>query len=68
MKKWYEIKVGDLVRCKVMPIVGLGMVTKITQHMGGQATAICYWTTIGVQRTYFLDQLECVEEQCKKET
>lgn len=61
MKKWYEIKVGDLVRCKVMPIVGMGVVTKITQYDGGQATAMCYWTALGVQRTYFLDQLECVE-------
>jgi len=61
MKKWYEIKVGDLVRCKVMPTHGMGMVIKITQHMAGQATAMCYWTTLGAKRTYFLDQLECVE-------
>jgi len=63
MKKWYEIEVGDLVRCKVMPTIGLGLVTKISQLKGGQSTAVCYWTGIGVQRTYFLDQLEGVEEE-----
>jgi len=57
MKKWHEIKVGDLVKCAVMPELGVGLVIKISRFRAGQANAMCYWTTLGAKRTYFLDQL-----------
>jgi len=57
MKKWYEIKVGDLVKCVVQPQLGIGVVVKIRKFRAGQANAMCYWATLGAKRTYFLDQL-----------
>ena len=57
MKKWHEIKVGDLVKCAVMPNLGMGVVVKIKRFEAGQANAMCYWATLGAKRTYFLDQL-----------
>lgn len=60
MKKWHEIKVGDLVRCAVMPDLGIGLVVKISRFRAGQANAMCYWATPDKKFTYFLDQLVCV--------
>lgn len=57
MKHWSKIKVGDLVKCAVMPQHGLGVVVDIKRFIGGQASAMCYWATLGAKRTYFLDQL-----------
>ena len=57
MKHWDKIEVGDLVRCAVMPNLGVGLVIKISRFRAGQANAMCYWATLGAKRTYFLDQL-----------
>lgn len=68
MKHWSKIEVGDLVRCAVMPDLGIGLVMKISRFRAGQANAMCYWPTHDKKFTYFLDQLKCAEEKCKQET
>ena len=57
------IEVGDLVRCAVMPELGIGLVTKITRFRSGQANVMCYWAAPDKHFTYFLDQLTPVEEK-----
>jgi hypothetical protein len=63
MNKWKNIKVGDLVRCAVMPNLGIGVVVEIKRFRAGQANAMCYWATPDKKFTYFLDQLTPVEDK-----
>lgn len=63
MKHWSKIEVGDLVRCAVMPKLGIGLVVKISRFNAGQANAMCYWATPDKKFTYFLDQLTPVEDK-----
>jgi hypothetical protein len=63
MKKWTDIKVGDLVRCAGMPKLGIGVVVEIRSYNSGQANAMCYWATPDKRLTYFLDQLVAVEDK-----
>ena len=61
MKHWSKIEVGDLVRCAVMPNLGVGVVVEIKSFNSGQDNAMCYWVTPDKRFTYFLDQLVPVE-------
>ena len=63
MKHWSKIEVGDLVRCAVMPNLGIGLVVEIKSFNSGQANAMCYWATPDKQYTYSLDQLVPVEDK-----
>ena len=64
MKKWTDIKVGDLVRCEIMPILGIGVVVEIKSlKISSRATGMCYWVTPNRKFTYFLDQLVPVEDK-----
>lgn len=63
MNRWKDIKVGDLVRCAVMPKLGIGVVVEIRSFNSGQDNAMCYWATPDRKFTYFIDQLVPVEDK-----